>query len=133
MLPLSLIRGAAASATWARTHGLDVSRTPHWYVEIQLPTQRTDTRLDINLYPEEWGLIFRREGRVSSIRVTDVPFVHGLDDDKLLRDFPQLVDLHRFLDELERRFEIQFARQRPLVHSNVTDATTSVRAWLDSR
>ena len=53
-------------------------------------------------------------------------------DDKLLRDFPQLVDLLRFLGELERRFDIQFARQRPLVHSNVTGAAASVRAWLDS-
>jgi hypothetical protein len=122
--------GAAATAAWVRQHGLDVARTPHWYVEISVPTDSVDIRLEINLYPEEWGVVFRRGNRVSSVRVTDVPFVHGLDDHKLLSELPELARIDDLLAVLERRYDVAFHRTRVTVRSNLTRATAIVRSWL---
>lgn len=129
VLQLPVTKGAAEPADWARSRGLDVSRARHWYVEVQIATDAPGTLIELNIYPEEWGLVFRRDGRVSSIRVTDVPFVHGLDDFKLLPMMPALADLDRLLDALQHRFEITFDRSRPKVHSNVKHVD-GVRAWL---
>jgi len=122
--------GAAASAAWAEQQGLDVSRTPHWYVEISVPTDSADTRFEINVYPEEWGVVFQRGNRVSSIRVTDIPFVHGLDDHRLLKDLPELAKIDDLLASLERRYDVAFHRTRATVRSNLIRATAIVRPWL---
>lgn len=129
MNPIMTI-GAAASATWLDQLGLDASRAPQWYCEIVIPTDRTDTRLELNIYPEEWGVIFRREQHLSSIRVTDVPFIHGVDDDHLLSDLPTLDRVVDLLAKLEQRFELDFRISRVTTHSNFARVTTLVRAWL---
>ncbi len=122
--------GARASAAWAAQLGLDVADTPHWYVEIALGTEPQDAQLDLNIYPEEWGIVFRRGNRVSSIRVTDVAFVHGKDDHGLLSGFPELARFDELLATLERRYDLQFLRTHPTVRSNVRRALAGVRPWL---
>lgn len=122
--------GAAASAAWIEQHGLDASRTPHWYVEITIPTDSPGVQFEINIYPEEWGVIFRREHRVSSLRVTDIPFIHGLDEHRLLPDLPPLDRIDDLLALLERREGLAFHRARATVRSNLNRATSMVRAWL---
>src|SRR5689334_10664491 len=47
-------RGAADSAAWADQRGLDISRAAVWYVEVTIPTDLDDTRLEINIYSDEW-------------------------------------------------------------------------------
>lgn len=122
--------GARAAAAWTAQLGLDVNGTPHWYVEIGLPTDTADTQLDLNIYPEEWGIVFRRGNRVSSIRVTDVAFVHGKDDHGLLTGFPELARFDELLATLERRYDLVFQRTQPAVRSNLRRAVAGVRAWL---
>lgn len=122
--------GARAAATWAAQVGLDVAGTPHWYVEICLHTDPNDAQLDLNIYPEEWGVVFRRGNRVSSIRVTDVPFVHGKDDHGLLTGFPELAQFDELLAGLERRYDLVFQRTQPAVRSNLRRALAGVRPWL---
>jgi hypothetical protein len=122
--------GAAASAAWIERQGLDVSATPHWYVEIAIPSDDVDTRFEINIYPEEWGIVFRRSTRVSSIRVTDVPFVHGLDDHRLLSHLPALEQIDDLLALLELRYDVAFHRMRASVRSNLVRSTAVVRSWL---
>ena len=80
----------ARSVAQARRASISASAVAHWYIEITLASDIADTRLELNLYPEEWGFVFRRGTRVSSIRVTDIPFVHGFDDHGLLGKTPEL-------------------------------------------
>jgi hypothetical protein len=122
--------GAAASAAWIEQQGLDVSRTPHWYVEITIPSDEPDTRFELNLYPEEWGIVFQRGSRVSSIRVTDIAFVHGLDDHRLISQVPPLERIHDLLGLIERRYDIALFRMRANVRSNLARAVAVVRPWL---
>lgn len=125
--------GARASARWLEERGLDASKTPHWFVEVSIETDQRDTRLELNIYPEEWGYVLRRGAKVSSIRVTDVPFVHGLDDFQLLAETPSLDDLATLIAGLERRFALVFATGRATVRANLGRATGVVRTWLDRR
>lgn len=125
--------GAAASAAWLEQLGLDASRAPQWYVEITIPTDDSDVRFKINIYPEEWGVMFRRGTRVSSIRVTDVPFIHGVDDDHLLPDLPALDRVGDLLANLERRFTLVFDLSRMRARSNFARATAIVRAWFNAQ
>ena len=128
-----MTKGAAESVAWIDHQGLDTSRTVHWYVEISIPTESADTTFELNIYPEEWGVVFRRGPRVSSIRVTDVPFVHGLDEHRLLQELPGLDRIDTLLASLERRYEIEFQRARAAVRTNLVRATAIVRPWLVSQ
>lgn len=124
--------GARASRQWLEERGLEPV-TPHWYVEITLSlwnTEHEDTSLDINIYPEEWGIIFRHNHKASSLRVTDEPFVHGRDDFKLLSDLGDLKGLGDLLVRLEQRFACTFDRANASVHSNLRRASPVVRGWL---
>ncbi len=132
-MPLSKTIGALASSAWLARRKLDASRIAHWYVEITIASDMPDTRLEINIYPEEWGFVFRRGKRVSSIRVTDVAFVHGLDDYQLLRDTPSLEGIGDLLATLERCYGARFLRDRPTVRSNLVRAAAVVRPWLEMR
>lgn len=122
--------GAAASAKWLEARRLDAKNVPHWYVEIAIGSDIADTGIDVNIYPEEWGFVFRHGARVSSIRVTDIPFIHGRDDFGLLRDTPELEHLGELLAVLERRLDIKFHRVRPTVKANVDRAAAAVGRWL---
>lgn len=123
------ILGAAESATWLAERGL--VPVPHWFVEIEIGSDEPDIGIVINIYPEEWGFVFRRGPHVSSIRITDVPFVHGADDDSLLAHTPRLEHLEQLLAGLEHRFGITFQRASVIVHANLIRASAVVRAWLN--
>jgi hypothetical protein len=132
-MPLSKTVGALASGAWLEQRGLDASRVPHWYVEITIGTDSPDTRLEVNIYPEEWGFVFRRGQRVSSIRITDVAFVHGVDEHRLLAETPSLERICDLLATLERRHAMTFLRDRPSVRSNLVRATSVIRPWMEQR
>jgi hypothetical protein len=122
-----------ACADWIDHRGLETPDPQGWYVEISISTDRDDTRCELNVYPDEWEVIFRRGLRVSSIRVTDAPRARGRDDDDLLRVFPTLDHIRNLLTLLEHRFDIEFDRTAAAVHSNLTRATPIVRSWLVER
>ncbi len=123
------VLGAAESATWLDERGL--APIPHWYVEIELRTDRRDTTMTVNIYPQEWGFVFRHGQQVSSIRITNEPFVHGADDDQLLAETPRLEQFSDLLAKLERRFSVTFYRLSAIVHSNLIRAAAVVRPWLN--
>jgi hypothetical protein len=128
-LRVAKILGAAESETWLDERGL--VPVPHWFVEIEVATDEPNVCIVVNIYPEEWGFVFRRGPHVSSIRITDVPFMHGADDDSLLPDVPRLERLDELLIKLERRFGVTFQRSAAVVHANLIRATAVVRAWLN--
>src|SRR4051794_31932290 len=85
--------GPLASAAWLVARGLQ-PKEARWFVEIELASDTgisegtEQARLLLEVYAEEWGYRFQRGERVSWIRVTDVPFVHGRDDHELLQKTP---------------------------------------------
>lgn len=125
--------GARASAAWLEDRGLDTRQTTQWYVEITLiaPDTDYDVGFELNIYPEEWGYILRAGSRVSSIRITDIPFVHGRDDHQLLSVTPELANIGRLVTFIETRKAVVFHRTQAHVRSNLARATSVVRAWLN--
>src|SRR5690348_9029878 len=100
-MPMSPTRGhrrarASSASVWSTMGGraaafwLESQRIPRpagrWAIEISLDVrdfpapaefdERTDTRFHLDLYAEEWGVLFCHAGRLSRVRVTDIPFVH---------------------------------------------------------
>jgi len=124
------IMGAAASRAWLEERRLDTRGIRNWFVEIVIDSDAPDTVLDLNIYPEEWGFVFRHGNRVSSIRVTDIPFVHGRDDFRLLSETPPLDRIGDLLATLERRFALRFQRVGPRVKTNLARAVVVVGPWL---
>jgi len=120
-------RGAKAASDWLVVLGLP--SLPRWYAEIAVLADG-DTRFDLNLYTEEWGFCFAHGSRASWIRVTDIPFVHGRDDFRLLPKTPDLHAIHVLLAELEHDHRITFRRATASVRTNVPNAPQLVRDWL---
>jgi hypothetical protein len=121
--------GAAASNRWLADRRLE-STASHWYVEITIDTDVLDVRFELNIYPEEWGFVFRYGRRVSSIRITDVAFVHGRDEHQLLSKTPPLERIGELLADLEQRYGVTFAHKSAIVKSNLIRATATIRPWL---
>jgi hypothetical protein len=126
--------GPLASAAWLTARGL-LPRESKWFVEIELPAEGKSeheslAKLLLEVYAEEWGLRFERDRRVSWIRVTDVPFVHGSDDHGLLKKIPRLERIGILVRELEAEHAIQFVRKRPTIRSNVPDAEGVIPSWI---
>jgi hypothetical protein len=132
--------GAAAAGTWVSDLGLTVPSGTRWHIEIQLdvvetraPSQfdeSTATRFHLDIYSEEWGFYFCHAGQCSWIRVTDVPFVHGRDDFKLLDLAPPLTEIGQLVRELEQRFSIRLRRDLALIRTNLPKAEPAVRSWI---
>src|SRR5689334_5032624 len=124
--------GALASAAWLRDRGQSIPAYQRWHVEIQMGLGSTrpslhydpaiDTRFHIDIYGEEWGFFFCHRGVGSWIRVTDVAFMHGRDDYKLLPVTPALRDIHLLLRAIERDHELRFQRRCAAIHTNLDHA-----------
>jgi hypothetical protein len=125
--------GASESARWLEERGLDTSRVTRWFVEITMETNDlAPSKFELNIYPEEWGFILRSGPRVSSLRVTDVPFVHGRDDHHLLDRVTSLDRIGELVARIESEQEIKFQRRDAVVRSNLVRASSVVRSWLNT-
>ena len=122
---LSPNTGPLAAAAWLLARGL-FARDSRWFVEIQLAAG--ETQFVIEIYAEEWGFAFRHQGRVSWIRVTDIPFVHGRDEHLLLAEAPKLRDIGKLIAKLEARYQVAFPRT-PEIRTNLADPENCIRDW----
>ena len=92
--------------------------------------ERVDSRFHIDIYSEEWGFLFCHDSKLSRIRVTDIPFVHGRDDFQLLTLTPTLGVIGSFLRALEHDHRVRFRREHALVQTDLIEAEPSIRRWL---
>lgn len=133
--------GSAAAYSWLESLGLHPPPgTLRWHAEISLDVidgpartefdDHVDTRFHIDVYSEEWGYFFCHAGRVSWIRVTDIPFVHGRDDHQLLTQTPSLPNIGELVRRLEAKHNVQFNRQHAIVRTNIAAAEPILRRWL---
>jgi len=119
--------GGEASDRWLSSLGLvPVSR---WHVEIAM-TAKNLARFELSIYEEEWGFAFHHNEQSSWIRITDIPFVHGRDELRLLARTPDLLAINLFTAELEAEYAIAFDRAKATIRTNLRDASEVVRDWL---
>jgi hypothetical protein len=119
--------GAEAASRWLSS--LDLVGGHRWFVEIAI-LANGESRLDLNVYAEEWGFALHHAGKASWIRVTDVAFVHGQDDFQLLQRTPDLLAIHGLLGELEREHALELRFATASIRSSIADAPRVVRDWL---
>lgn len=133
--------GKLATAAWLSARGLrPTSKT--WDVEVGLgiiakPPKiefdpRRDTRFHLHIYSEEWGYRFSHAGRASWIRVTDIAFVHGADEFRLLDATPALKNIGAFLRALEAEHSLKFQRAHAVISSTFHGADAAVRKWIQA-
>ena len=135
---LSPHTGPLASAAWLVARGL-LPNGPRWYVTLAFDVDeaatfeeldlQTSTRFQIEIFSEEWGFRFCHRGRISWIRITDIPFVHGRDDYALLRETPALRNIGTLMRAQERLHDVAFARYRPLIQTSLVGADHTLREW----
>jgi hypothetical protein len=129
---LSTNTGPIASAAWLAAREL-YPRDPKWRVEIELAVSTEQpTRFELEIYAEEWGYRFSAGERMSWIRVTDVPFIHGRDDHSLLRSTPSLREIGALLRELEDKHAIAFDRDNAVVRTTIDGGEAAIRTWLET-
>jgi hypothetical protein len=118
--------GALATAAWLA--GLELFPSdPHWSVDITLcaPT----ARFTVEVYAEEWGYRFACGERLSWIRVTDLPFVHGRDELELLRRTTRLPAIGSLIRDLEHEHGIAFDCLAPEIRSSFGGVEV-IRSWV---
>ena len=140
-VPIWSTTGGKAAAKLLRERGVRLPAT-RWYVEISLDVrdlpapadfdEQVDTRFHLDLYAEEWGYLFCHGGRVSRIRTTDIAFIHGRDDFRLLGQTPELPNIGGFLRGLEAEHQVAFRREHALVQTDLVDAIPAIRRWIQS-
>ena len=121
--------GPLATASWLLSRGL-TPPSNKWNVQVTLRVAEAELRIE--LFGEEWGFRFEHADKVSWIRVTDLPFVHGRDEHELLKDTPSLKNFGALLHKLERRFSIDFDRDQGEIETSLRDAEPAIRDWLAS-
>ena len=119
--------GALATAAWCAEHGL-VPKDNLWFVEVVFTAGTA--KLTLEVYAAEWGFSVHHADRVSWIRVTDIPFVHGRDDFALLSAATGLSQLRRVFDAARTEHGLAFARETADVRTNLDDALPAIRRWL---
>src|SRR3954451_9882557 len=120
-------RGAEEAERWLLSLGLPT--LTRWHAEVAIPAGR-DAMFDLNIYAEEWGFVFHHGERASWIRVTDIPFVHGRDDFRLLPRTTDLLAINLLAAELEVEYGLELDRARATIRTNIPNASDSIRDWL---
>jgi hypothetical protein len=69
-----------------------------------------DTRFQVTIRPDEWSYYVAHRGRVSSVRVTDLPRVHLRDDHNFVAATPPLRRIGTLIREFEQRCHVFLQR-----------------------
>jgi hypothetical protein len=145
--PIGTPRGTSSNAAmiavggWLSSRGLCPPIGQSWSIEVALDVavgramispQSVGTSFQLRMLADEWSYTFCHDGRVSSIRVADVPSVHDRDDHQLLASTPPLKDLASLIRKLEQRYGIHFQRRTASVRTTLTGAEPIVLSWAQS-
>lgn len=136
----SSTQAVIAVGSWLSARGLCPPIGQPWSIELALDASvgraslspSAGTSFHLRVHSEEWGYTFSHDGKVSSIRVGDVPFVHDRDEHQLLASTPTLRDVGTLVRKLEQRFGIRFQRQFANVRTTLAGAEPVVLAWATS-
>ena len=130
--------GPLAASAWLAARDL-IPDSHQWSVQYVFDVDRnapfafddraSSTRFQLEIYAQEWGYVFRHQGKVSWIRVTDIPFVHGRDEHGLLPRTPKLREIGPFVRQLEQLHGVLLPRDSALIRSSIRDAEVPLRLW----
>ena len=121
--------GPLASAAWCVSRNL-YPKDRNWSIEIVM--HAGSWRFAIEIHAAEWGFAFEHESRLSWIRVTDIPFVHGRDDFQLLHEATSLMQIGRVLHHVEHLYGLKFARDQATVQTSIPESEPTIREWVRS-
>ncbi len=121
--------GPLATAAWCVSRGLYPTQRD-WFVEVVMHAGAS--RFAIEIYAGEWGFAFQHDGRMSWIRVTDIPFVHGKDDFQLLHETTGLLQIGALVRAVEHLHGMKLARETADVRTSIADGEPAIREWLRS-
>lgn len=129
-----------AVGKWLAARGLVAPLGAAWSIEVALGIATgtaaycfgdpIGTRFHLRLRADEWGYSFCHAGRVSTIRVIDVPQVQSSDDHHLLAATPPLAAIEGLIRQLEARYEICFQRRHAAVRTTIPGAEAVVLRWV---
>jgi len=133
--------GDLEAASWVAARKLSTAGKARWYVRIALDvvdapaaevySSATDTRFHLDLYRDEWGVLFVHKGKASHVRRTATDqFINGTDQHKLRGEMPALADVGTLVRSLEKTHKIVFQRAHASIRSNLTGAKSAIRDWL---
>jgi len=133
--------GDGEASAWVSARGLATAGKARWYVRIALDvvdrpasdvySSQTDTRFHLDVYRDEWGVLFVHKGKTSHVRRTATDqFVNGTDAFKLLGELPALADIGTLARSLEAKHQIRWQRGHASIRSNLVGAKPAIRDWL---
>ena len=112
-----------------------------WRIDVTLdnelrPTREfaeaIDTRFQLFMRHDEWGVYFCHAGRVSRLRVTDLVRPELRDDHHLANGTPPLRRIGTLIRELETRHCLQLRRSNAEIMTTVPETEPIVRAWISA-
>lgn len=137
---LSSRGGVLAVGAWLSERGVFPPDGRSWRVDIALGTASSApsrvfaesivTRFQISILLDEWSYCFAHAGRVSRVRVADLPEPDGRDDYGLAPSTPALKNIGVLVRHLEQRFSIFLQRHNAVVDTTLPGAEPIIRAWL---
>ena len=135
---LSSSNAVIAVGAWLSSRGLVPPVNQPWSIELAFAVSDgraaisplgVGTSFQLRVNADEWSYSFCHGGRISTIRVVDVPGVLDRDDHQLLAQTPPLKDVGQLVRKLEQRYGIYFQRRHASCRSSLPGAEPVVLAW----
>lgn len=129
-----------AVAAWLSERGIFPPPGRPWRIDITLDAtvhtplrvfaETIDTRFHLTILPDEWAYYFSHAGRISRVRVTDVPRAELRDDHNLASATPPLNLTGTLVRQLEQRFAVFLQRHQAVVETTLPGSEPIIRAWV---
>lgn len=139
---LSANAGMLAVAAWLSERGIYPPHGKPWRIEIILDAtthspmrvyaEAIDTRFQVTICSDEWSFYFCHVGRISRVRVTDLPRADIHDDHNLTSATPALKRIGTLLRQLEQRFGASLQRHNATIITTLPGSEPIIRAWVTS-
>jgi hypothetical protein len=135
---LSATAGTLAVGAWLYERGIPQPSVA-WQIDITLDhgpratprfAEAIDTRFQLFIRHDEWGIYFCHGGRVSRLRVTDLVRPELRDDHNLASSTPPLRRIGTLVRQLEIRYGVHLLRSTAEIATTVPETEPIVRAWL---
>lgn len=130
--------GVLAVGAWLAERGIHPPSDKSWRVQVDIDNEvhnrvfaeTIDTRFQITIHPDHWGYCFSHAGRVSRVRVTDMPHVDGRDEHQLVGATPPLKRVGSLVRHVEQRYGVFLLRHQASIETTLPGSEPIIRAWV---
>ena len=128
-----------AVGAWLYERGIPLPSVA-WRIDVTLDhgsrarefAEAVDTRFQLFMRNDEWGIYFAHAGRVSRLRVTDLVRPELRDDHNLASTTPPLRRVATLVRQLETRYGVQLLGSDAAITTTLPETEPIVRSWLAS-